>query len=452
MTKDNFSKYIFFTISVGTIYILIYNIFHYTPILGYDGEAHFAYVDHLARYLPRQFNLPTEVDTREFFNPPLAYIIPSFAQVICRNFIESDNFLRDCQPIYGKATQIFQSLLYILTIIINLYVLKIFNHSKTFINASYLLLFSLLAVNYRTISMIRGEPYILFFLSLFLLIIVKNEKNNFQTNTKTILFTSLIIAGIALSRQWGFLLFLPIIYITFLMKSEMFSNHLKFWTLSALGGASLSSWFYLSLFNRYGSFTKFNVESPGFSFSNQSVDFYIPNIEQLNFLFSKPIRPYLNNQFITTLYADLWGDYWGYFSFTSRFLDIGRNQLAMGDYFAIVNILSVFTTLAFVLFCYLTYKKFKESYLIKYLMLGIFFSFFGYLVFSISFPNPSGDTIKSTYIIQLFSLIVFTSSIYFEKLKIININIYNFLLLVFTFIYFYNFQTFLSHFPLNYYP
>ena len=207
MTKENFSKYIFFTISVGTIYILIYNIFHYTPILGYDGEAHFAYVDHLARYLPRQLNLPTEVDTREFFNPPLAYIIPSFAQVICRNFIESDNFLRDCQPIYGKATQIFQSILYILTLMINLHVLKIFNHSKTFINASYLLLFSLLAVNYRTISMIRGEPYILFFLSLFLLLILKIEKNNFQTNPKTIMFTSLIIAGIALSRQWGFLLF-----------------------------------------------------------------------------------------------------------------------------------------------------------------------------------------------------------------------------------------------------
>ena len=452
MTKENFSKYIFFTISVGTIYILIYNIFHYTPILGYDGEAHFAYVDHLARYLPRQLNLPTEVDTREFFNPPLAYIIPSFAQVICRNFIESDNFLRDCQPIYGKATQIFQSILYILTLMINLHVLKIFNHSKTFINASYLLLFSLLAVNYRTISMIRGEPYILFFLSLFLLLILKIEKNNFQTNPKTIMFTSLIIAGIALSRQWGFLLFLPVIYLAFFMKSEISYNHLKFWALSALGGASLSSWFYLSLFNRYGTFTKFNIESPGFSFLNQSMDFYIPNLEQINFLFSKPIRPYLNNQFITTLYADLWGDYWGYFSFTSRFLDIGRNQLAMGDYFAIVNIFSIFTTLVFGLFCYLTYKLFKESYLIKYLMLSIFFSFFGYLFFTISFPNPSGDTIKSTYIVQLFSLIVFTSSIYFEKLKIININIYNFLLFIFTFIYFHNFQTFLSHFPLNYYP
>ncbi len=434
------------------MYILIYNIFHYTPILGYDGEAHFAYVDHLARYLPRQLNLPTEADTREFFNPPLAYIIPSFAQVICRNFIESDNFLRDCQPIYGKATQIFQSILYILTLIINLYVLKIFNHSKTLINSGYLLFFSLLAVNYRTISMIRGEPYILFFLSLFLLLIVKIEKNNFQINLKTILFTSLIIAGIALSRQWGFLLFLPIIYLAFFMKSEMFYNHLKFWALSALGGASLSSWFYLSLFNRYGTFTKFNIESPGFSFLNQSMDFYIPNVEQINYLFSKPIRPYLNNQFITTLYADLWGDYWGYFSFTSRFLDIGRNQLAMGDYFAIVNIFSIFTTLVFGLFCYITYKQFKESYLIKYLMLGIFFSFFGYLIFAISFPNPSGDTIKSTYIVQLFSLIVFTSSIYFEKLKNININIYNFLLFIFTFIYFHNFQTFLSHFPLNYYP
>ena len=102
-------------------------------------------------------------DTREFFSPPLGYLIPSLAQVVCRNVISSNNFLIDCQPIYGKVTQIFQSLMFIVTIFINLYTLKkLFNKSKSFFNASYLILISLLAVNYRTISMVRRAVYFIF--------------------------------------------------------------------------------------------------------------------------------------------------------------------------------------------------------------------------------------------------------------------------------------------------
>ena len=90
-------------------------------------------------------------------------MVPSVAQVFCRNIIESSNLLAECQPIYGKVTQIFQSLMYIATIIINLYTLKLFNKSNSFIDAGYLILISLLTVNYRTLSMIRGE-HIFYFL------------------------------------------------------------------------------------------------------------------------------------------------------------------------------------------------------------------------------------------------------------------------------------------------
>ena len=166
-SNPNFSKIIFLFISLSTLYILIFNIFHFNPILGYDAEAHFSYVDYLSRYLPNELKLPSSDETRGFFNPPLGYLIPSIAQVFCRNIITSSDLLLDCQPIYGKATQIFQSFMYIVTILINLYTLKLFNRSRSIFNASYLILVSLLAVNYRTISMIRGEPYILFFLSLF---------------------------------------------------------------------------------------------------------------------------------------------------------------------------------------------------------------------------------------------------------------------------------------------
>ena len=94
--------------------------------------------------------------------------------------------------------------MYIATIIINLYTLKLFNKSNSFIDAGYLILISLLAVNYRTLSMIRGEPYILFFLSIFLLIIYKAEDTQYELNLNYIFSAGLIIGCIALSRQWGF--------------------------------------------------------------------------------------------------------------------------------------------------------------------------------------------------------------------------------------------------------
>ncbi len=450
VSSQYFSKIIFLLISLSSLYILVYNIFHFNPILGYDAEAHFNYVDYFSRYLPNELRLPSSEETREFFNPPLGYLIPSIAQVFCRNIIISSDLLVDCQPIYGKATQIFQSFMYIFTILINLYTLKLFNKSRSIFNVSYLILVSLLAVNYRTISMVRGEPYILFFLSLFILLIYKADMSDYDFNFKSIFFVGIVIGLIALSRQWGFLLFVPIVVLLFYKKSKR--NYLIFWSTSSLIGALLSSWFYIGLYKNYGSFTAFNMESKGFSFNNQNLSFYIPNLSQLEYLFTKPIRPNLNNQFISIIYSDLWGDYWGYFTFTSRFLDDGRNQLNIGDYLARVNIVSIITTLIIICFCYLTYKKYKSNFIIQYINLAWIISFIGYLLFTIAFPDSTGDTIKSTYIIQTFHLMVFLASIYFYDLKRLNKKIYNGILITLVAIYIHNFQSYLSHFPIGFYP
>jgi len=446
----NLSKIIFLFISFSTLYILIYNILHFNPILGYDSEAHFNYVDYLSRYLPNELRLPSSDETREFFNPPLGYLIPSIAQIFCRNIITSSDYLLDCQPIYGKTTQIFQSFLYVFTIWINLYTLKLFNKSQSIFNVGYLILVSLLAVNYRTISMIRGEPYILFFLSLFILLVYKADTSDYNFNFKSIVFTGIVIGSIALSRQWGFLLFIPLIVLLIYKNSK--KNYLIFWSTSSLIGALLSGWFYIGLYLNYGSFTAFNLQSKGFSFKNQNLTFYLPNLSQLEYLFTKPIRPNLDNQFISIIYSDLWGDYWGYFAFTSRFLNDGRNQLNIGDYLARVNIVSIITTLIIIWFCYFTYKKYKSNFIIQYVNLAWIISFIGYLVFTISYPDSTGDTIKSTYIIQAFHLMVFLASIYFHDLKKINKKIYNAILITLIVIYIHNFQAYLSHFPLNFYP
>ena len=203
------------------------------------------YVNHLARYLPYELNIPSVSETREFFNPPFAYLFPSIVQVLCRNIIESKNYLSECQPIYANFTQIFQSFMYLLTIFINILSLKKFVKKSNFLNSSYLILISLLAVNYRTISMIRGEPYIIFFLSLFIYWIIKLDNSNYEFNFKNIIALGLIIGCLALSRQWAFLLFLPLTVLLFSKRNKFKRLYFKTWSLSALIGAGLSSWFIL---------------------------------------------------------------------------------------------------------------------------------------------------------------------------------------------------------------
>ena len=125
----------------------------------------------------------------------------------------------------------------------------------------------------------------------------------------------------------------------------------------------------------------------------------------------------MTNMVLPGLYADTWGDYWGYFTFTSRFLDIGRNQLAIGDYFARINIISAFTSIVIVALCIKTFRKYKSRFIVQYLKLAIICSFLGYLIFAIAYPDATSDTVKATYIIQLFHLMVFTASIYLNYLE-----------------------------------
>ena len=450
MKKFSIEKVIFYTVFVSTLFVLTYNFLHYSPILGYDAPAHFSYVDYFSKYLPSSIKLPSDSDSREFFNPPVAYIFPSLVQVVCRNVIESNNFLSDCQSVYGKFTMIFQSLIYLLTLFINLKSIQKLLNLESYQSAIYFLLVSMLAVNYRTISMIRGEPYILFFLSLLIYFLIDSHALNFKVERKIYFIVGLLIALIALSRQWGFLLF-PAFGILFFHPSINKSReYFKFLLFSFFVGFILSSWFYFGLYFEYGTFTAFNKDSLGFDFSNKPPSFYLPNMEYLGYLFSNPIRPYLNNQFITSLYADVWGDYWGYFSFTSQYLDIGRDQIEIGAYFANVNKISIITTSVILSCFFLANRKYKNHFVIKYISFSVLFSILGYLWFTISYPEPTGDTVKATYIIQVFHLIIFSSSIYLESIKNKKQTLYRGVLITFFLIYMYNFQTYLSHFPLDF--
>ena len=461
MNKNNYSqnaknqeqriKFLTVFLLFSIIGILLFNIFSYHPILGYDADAHDGYIDFLSRYLPDRINVPLKEDTREFFNPPLAYLFPSIIQVICRNTIEAQDFLLACKPYYNKATHIFQSFLYLFTILINMKTLQLFTKSKYFLNISYLLPVSILAVNYRTISMIRGEVYILFFLSLLLNRFLKLVQSKFEYTLIDIIVFGLLIGLLALSRQWAFLLFPGFFILIHYIEKAYRKKYLVFITPVFIIGFIVSSWFYFNLYFEYGSFTSFNKESSGFNLANRPLSFYLPVGEELSYLFTKPIRPYYSNTLLPILYSDVWGDYWGYFVFTSRFLDIGRDQALLGDYLARVNIVSLLPTFLILFGFYKISKKYKKDTFIRYISISIALSFFGYLWFLISYPSlPTGDSIKATYIVQVFNLIVFLFALWLDQHKNVNYKRYLLIISVLIFVFIHNFSSYLSHFPVNF--
>ena len=451
MLIDKFIKFSTYALCGSTAFILVYNILYYDPIEGYDAEAHYNYLYYISMYLPYEISIPTSEFTREFFNPPIPYLFPAFIQVICRNIIISDNYINDCQQILGTSTQIFQSILYLLTIFFYLLSFKLLKIKENLLNINVILIISLFAANYRTISMIRGEIYILFFNSILMYKLLKISHNKFEFKLFDILITGALIGFMALSRQWAFLLLLSYIFIIIFLEKEFKIKYFKFVSLSLFVGFLISSWFYFNLFFEYGSFTSFNKSPLPFNLKNQNLDFYIPTSSEFFMMFQKPIRPYFSNQFIPILYSDLWGDYWGHFVFTSRSLFSGRNQMLIGSYLARVNLVSLVPT-ALLLYSLLNLNRIKgNKFFHKYLGYGVLFSFVGYLWFLIKYPElPTGDTIKATYMLQMFHLLGLVLASYLEDLKNRNVKSYFSLVLVLIFIYVHNFSSYLSHFPFKF--
>ena len=76
----------------------------------------------------------------------------------------SENLVEYCQPVYGKATQVFQTILYLTSIFIFMKIANILPKiKKNFFNLNVFLTISLLTVNYRTINMIRRVLYFIFY-------------------------------------------------------------------------------------------------------------------------------------------------------------------------------------------------------------------------------------------------------------------------------------------------
>ncbi len=399
--------------------IIFTNSFFHNPSIGYDAKAH------LKNIQIYPFDIPTPEESREFFSPPLPYFFPSLVNITC--LAQGGE---KCISMAGRSALYIN---FLLSILISLFFWKISEKiDPGNINLKWLVFVNLgtLTVYYKTFSQVRGEPYIAFFVVLlvyYILTILENLNSDRVIYKKAIVL-GLILGCSILSRQWAFFI-IPALLIVFTLiwikKTTIRKKLTVFFLITMSVTIIIGGWFYLFLQSKYGTITAFNLDSPGFSFSNQPQLFYRATGLKHFLLFKEPVRPIFNFTFFPILYSDTWGDYWGYFSYFPSAAD----ALYMKAYLGRVNITSIFPTILIICsFLGILFDIFKNNkhffetnlpILELLLILVIIFTTIGFLWFVISYPEKTdGDTVKSTYIIQAIILFPLLVGIYVkEKIK-----------------------------------
>jgi hypothetical protein len=302
----------------------------------------------------------------------------------------------------------------------------------------------ILPVYYKSFAFVRGEPFvacftiaILYYLTLMIL-----QK---RFTSRNALLLGLLMGLSALSRQWSLLLlpsiFLLLAYSWFRLRPAR-PEIARVTGLSFIVTTLVAGWFYLYLRLDQGTFTPFNREAADrFSFGNQPPEFYSGLGSGL--LFKVPVRPNFTNEFIPTMYSEVWGDYWGYFSVyaidtrTATHLNgrdltdllaagprpiwLETNYDTISGYLGRVNLVSLLpSALALVSIGGVTAATLsKRSRLgmdsdrrsiFGFLLLAIGTTLAGYAWFLIMYPRlDKGDTVKATYLLHLFPLLAVTA-------------------------------------------
>lgn len=305
------------TISVNLIVFIIValvgvNSFIHDPLVGYDADAHLDYLAVIGDHLP------SEIESGEFFSPPLPYYLPGLAYQGCVSF--SDTRPRLCKNFGGHVAQGINFLLAIgiIWLVVKIaYLIKPKN--KNFL-VSTLVMLGMLTVFYKTFSQVRGEPYVAFFTLLAAFLVLQMQKDASNYHWKYAVWLGGSLGLLVLSRQWGFFLY-PAVFLLLLLgrrNDVTFAKRFSIIFLTFSLAAIIGGWFYVYLFLEFGSFTAFNVDAQTFSFSNQPFSFYRNTGFKDFLLFKSPTRKTFDNQFFPVFYSEIWGDYWGFFTYISK--------------------------------------------------------------------------------------------------------------------------------------
>ncbi len=423
--------------------LVLVNAALHSPYVGYDIPEHLKSITALSQY-----HLATRLESREFFSPPLPYILPAIAMILGASLWWA-----------GKVGQIVNILLSLgLTYSLLRICEQIFpGHTRFKLLALGLL--GLMPVYYKTFAQERGEPYVtclaVLAVDLTLRIFVYTPALWVRPVGRTAGRGAIIALGIVLglavlARQWGFFLFpaigLLVLFVIFVQRQPWKKNLLSLAAIFAIAFV-LGSWFYFYLYSQYGTFTAFNRRPDGSLSKHLSMFTGNGNGK----LFIDPVRPSLGTDFFPVFYSDFWGDYHAYFLISTQDRNTGEfwtgaqlqkwigktqgdlpnwiqtNRYTFNLYLRKVNMVSIFPSILLVAgFLYgfwLLYKMLRtpgdpQAVALGLVALVTYMATLGYLWFVLNYPDSGdGDTVKATYLLLAYPFIALQGAALLQKIR-----------------------------------
>ncbi len=357
---------------------------------GYDGGAHIEYADIVAK----EWRLPGK-EVGGYYNPPLFYVLAGLT-----NRLGEDVF--GVSPA-EKLTQGWNALLLIASAALLLYAARLVFPGRRALHLAALGFFCLVPVTTRTAAMFHPEPLDLF-LSLAGLTLAARMLIRRSFGWRPAAGLGLVLGLAQLSRTFGIYASASVGTVFLLAALWRYAPRrelLRALAVTALATAVVTAPWYVHQAIRYTNpiFDQPTVDKP--LWERRPLSFYVdPGLPEV---FTQPVRTSYLNRLVPTAYTELWGDYFGIWTWNSTVQGKpDRGQLWDLRAQSVVGLLP--TLLALLGMLALLRRAFLRRGIARDPAPALFaaqavFGLLGFLYFAIGYPTPDGDVIKATFML-----------------------------------------------------
>jgi hypothetical protein len=366
--------------------VVIWNTHFYRGPGGYDGSAHLAYASGLMHgHLPSQ-------GQPEYWSPPGFYAVAG----VLWSFAGWLHFRDVSDPV-----QLFNGALVVATALITFRLACLLFPRRTVLHLVALGFFALLPVVTRLAAMFHPEPLSLFLSTLALFLAARLiVHRRFELGPSLAL--GFVLGAGQLVRAFSLWTF-AVVVITFALAAAAGyaprRTMLRSLLVVILATTVLAGPWYVFQTTRYSNPVFAQPQPANPIWARRPVAFYVGL--PLTALASTPFRPHFKNQLLPMVYADLWGDWFGYFAW-GRGRPPGppaRIRLILQDLVGLVPTLLALAGFVTLLARVLGRRLFVVEPAQALAPLLIVSSILGFLYFTVSYPTADGDVIKPSYML-----------------------------------------------------
>jgi hypothetical protein len=362
--------------------ILLWNAYAFNHERGYDGPAHIRYAD----YVSEEHRIPGK-DYQGYYSPPLFYALAGFAMRLAEPHITVEE----------KVVQGMNAVVVFATALLLLATVRLLFPGRRVLHLAALAGFALVPVVTRTGAMFHPEPLDML-VSLAGLHLAARMLVHRRLDARHAIATGLALGLAQLVRQFG-LYALGAVVLAFgaaaLWRLAPRRRTLAMLAVVVATTAATTAPWYVYQASRFSNpiFDQPQPDEP--LWKRRPLSFYVdPGLPEL---FTDPARPSFVNRFFPTAYSELWGDYFGIWTWNAALapqpdaaeLRELRLQAIVGVAPTILSLVGLAAALAAV-------RRRPEVALFGFhAVLGAL----GLLYFAIAYPTIDGDTIKATFMV-----------------------------------------------------